>query len=268
MPQKGGIKMSKLKMIMAYFCKYYPYKDDISKARLNKMIYLADWKAAIEEGKQLSEIHWLYNNYGPYVNQIADLAQSDNWFIIYNTVNNAGHKKNIIYINNQVQDNDIQLSEDEKKYINYVIESTHSLSWSDFIRLVYSTYPIISSTKKDYLNLVDFARQYNELKRDNTLINDKPLQIHQKEAIKALENIVNNTTWDIDKKHIKLNNIIFKNLDNYKEYILSYITNIGMTYAPIKDGKLLVEDNYSLYVDSYFTQKCQQYIDIFKNKST
>ena len=159
MLKRGGINLANLKMLMAYFCKYYPYKDDISKARLNKMIYLADWKSAIESGSQLSEIHWLYNNYGPYVNEVANLARNDDWFVIYNTYNSLGHKKNIIYINNYVQDSDIILSDEDKKYTNFVIESTQSLSWSNFIRLVYSTYPIISSTKKEYLNLVELAHQ-------------------------------------------------------------------------------------------------------------
>ena len=111
MLKRGGINLANLKMLMAYFCKYYPYKDDISKARLNKMIYLADWKSAIESGSQLSEIHWLYNNYGPYVNEVANLARNDDWFVIYNTYNSLGHKKNIIYINNYVQDSDIILSD-------------------------------------------------------------------------------------------------------------------------------------------------------------
>lgn len=263
MQKKGGIKLADLKMLMAYFCKYYPYKDDISKARLNKMIYLADWKSAIESGNQLSNIHWLYNNYGPYVNEIVNLAQNDDWFVIYNTYNNLGHKKNIIYINNEVQDSNIVLSAEDKKYVNFVIDSTQSLSWSNFIRLVYSTYPIISSTKKEYLNLVELAHQYNELKYNNTLINNTDLEIHQKEAIKVLENLVKQTVWDKNSKTIKLNNIIFKKYNDYKKYVIPYITNIGMTYAPIQNGEFVFEDDYNKLVDKYFEQNYKSYIEDF-----
>ena len=35
---------------------------------------------------------------------------------------------------------------------------------------MYSTYPIISSTKKEYLNLVELAQKYNELKYNNNLL--------------------------------------------------------------------------------------------------
>ncbi len=263
MQKKGGIKLADLKMLMAYFCKYYPYKDDISKARLNKMIYLADWKSAIESGNQLSNIHWLYNNYGPYVNEIVNLAQNDDWFVIYNTYNNLGHKKNIIYINNEVQDSNIILSAEDKKYVNFVIDSTQSLSWSNFIRLVYSTYPIISSTKKEYLNLVELAHQYNELKYNNTLINNTDLEIHQKEALKTLENVIKQTVWDEKNKIIRINNNIFNTFNNYKKYIIPYITNIGMTYAPIQNGEFVFEDDYNKLIDEYFEQNYKKYIENF-----
>lgn len=263
MLKKGGIKLADLKMLMAYFCKYYPNKDDISKARLNKMIYLADWKAAIESGSQLSNIHWLYNNYGPYVNEVADLANNDNWFMIYDTLNSLGHKKNIIYINDQVEDSDIILSDEDRTYTNFVIESTQSLSWSNFIRLVYSTYPIISSTKKEYLNLVELAQKYNELKYNNTLINNTDLKIHQKEAIKTLEEIIQKTLWDEKNKVIKLNNVIFTTLKDYKNYIVPYITNIGMTYAPIQNGEFVFEDDYNKLINTYFEQNYHQYIENF-----
>lgn len=255
--------MADLKMLMAYFCKNYPYKDDISKARLNKMIYLADWKSAIEREMQVSSIRWIYNNYGPYVNEIAELAKQDDWFIIYNTVNDFGHKKNIIYINEYVQDNDITLLECDKEYLNYVIKTTHSLNWADFIRLVYSTYPIISSTRKSSLNLIEKASIYNEIKRNNTY-SDNDLPIHIKEVYKTMENIIKYTHWDYQNKSINYKDYIFKSLNSYKHFLTKYITNVGVTYAPIKNGEFIFKDNYSEIVDNYLNKYCFNNISQYK----
>jgi hypothetical protein len=44
--------MATLGDVMAYLCEHYPHKDDLSKARLTKLVYLADWKSAIERGNR------------------------------------------------------------------------------------------------------------------------------------------------------------------------------------------------------------------------
>lgn len=256
--------MAELKMLMAYFCKYYPYKDDISKARLNKMIYLADWKSAIDREMQVSNIKWIYNNYGPYVNEIAELAKQDDWFAIYNTLNDFGHKKNVIYINDFVKDNDITLLDCDKQYLNYVIDTTHSLNWADFIRLVYSTYPIISSNRKSNLNLVEKAMIYNEIKYNNTY-SDSDLPIHIKEIYKTLENITQYTKWNYQNKTIIYKDLVFNSFKHYQNFITKYVTNIGDTSAPIKDGEYIFKDNYSEIVNNYLEKYCSNNINQYQN---
>ncbi|MEZ5576726.1 MAG: DUF4065 domain-containing protein [Candidatus Competibacteraceae bacterium] len=59
--------MNRLQNIMAYFGIEYPHKFELSKARLTKMIYLADWFSSLADGKKLTDIEWLFNHYGPYV---------------------------------------------------------------------------------------------------------------------------------------------------------------------------------------------------------
>ena len=76
--------MEKLKNIIAYFCTNYPYQKELSKARLVKMLYLADWKNSIENGRQLTDTKWIFNQYGPYVNDIIDYLKSDKRFEIIN----------------------------------------------------------------------------------------------------------------------------------------------------------------------------------------
>lgn len=66
--------MNKLQKIIAYFCIRYPYKGELSKARLTKLVYLADWFSALIDDHQLTDIDWLFNHYGPYVDDVFEVA--------------------------------------------------------------------------------------------------------------------------------------------------------------------------------------------------
>jgi hypothetical protein len=155
-----GIKyMAKLKDIMVYIIEKYPFKSDLSNAKLTKMIYLADWKHAITYGGQISGINWYFDNYGPFVWDIKDEAENDSEFFLVKEVLNAyGSPKVVISLK------DItylpKLTKGEEDSIDHVIETTKKLNWDQFIRLVYSTYPIISSEKYTYLDLSKKAEEY------------------------------------------------------------------------------------------------------------
>ena len=71
-----------IKDLVRYIVKNYPNKNDLSKARLNKLIYLIDWKSALDNQEQISNIEWIFNHYGPYVNDIELNLRSDDRFSI------------------------------------------------------------------------------------------------------------------------------------------------------------------------------------------
>ncbi len=54
------------------------------------------------------------------------------------------------------------LDEEEKKLLDFVIEKSASKNWDEFIRLVYSTYPIATQERFSELDLVELAREYEE----------------------------------------------------------------------------------------------------------
>lgn len=153
----------KIVNLVRYILKVYPHAKELSKARLNKIIYLIDWKSALEHEKQLTEIDWKFNHYGPYVNIIEETILSDDRFNIKSTTNIYGNEKNIIEI---IQDKDFnQPTEKEQEIIDFVIEKTRKFYWDKFINLVYSTYPIISQEKGSQLNLVELAKEYKQIKK-------------------------------------------------------------------------------------------------------
>jgi len=152
--------MAKLLDIVGYICENYPYKDELSKARLTKLVYLSDWKSAIEHGKQISDIKWIFNHHGPYVDDVYNEAYNSHLFKIIRQLNIYGKEKVVINLSHKecwssLTDNDIFC-------IEHVIKQTKPMLWGDFINLVYSTYPVVISDKYSKLNLVNIARAYKK----------------------------------------------------------------------------------------------------------
>ena len=132
--------------LIGYIVMNYKNKDDLSKARLNKIIYLIDWKSAIDKERQITNIEWYFNNYGPYV---SDIETSLNFDIV------------------RIKTNEFQKPLDEENLIiDLVINLTQELSWNEFINAVYSTFPIKESEKGSSLNLVQLAKEYKALKHN------------------------------------------------------------------------------------------------------
>lgn len=148
--------------MIRYVINNYPHPLELSKARLNKIIYLIDWKSAIENQKQITDTKWLFNHYGPYVNEIESLIRNDHRFYIESTTNLYGKEKNIIRLKSDT--NFEEPSKEEQQIIDFIIDKTRKFYWNKFIELVYSTYPIISQERGTYLDLVQLASEYNEIK--------------------------------------------------------------------------------------------------------
>lgn len=142
---------------MCYFCQNYPYRDELSNSRLTKLVYLSDWFSCLLYGKQLTEIRWVFNHYGPYVDDIIDTARQDRLFVISNSQNFYGDNKLIISCDENYQP---IISIKEKNIIDFVIEKTKSMYFNEFIDYVYSTYPISSQQRYLNLDLVSLAREY------------------------------------------------------------------------------------------------------------
>jgi Protein of unknown function (DUF4065) len=155
--------MSKLKDALAYILKNYPSNmaDELSNARVTKMLYLADWKQAITKKSQITPINWYFDNYGPFVSDVKNEAEADrDLFEVNNTYNFYGTPKLTLSLKNKNYEFS-ELTDDEVASLNHVINETKILGWNSFIKLVYSTYPIASSNRYSILNLVEKAKEYS-----------------------------------------------------------------------------------------------------------
>lgn len=161
--------MENLNNIILFLFKNYPNPLELSKARLVKMVYLADWKSAITYGNQLTNIKWFYNHYGPYVNEIIESIRSDENFELEWISNSNGEPKELIKLKNNKAN--YNLEKKTKEILKFVIDATYPLYWSDFINLVYSTYPIKKSTKYSNLDLIELGKEYKALHTTTAISN-------------------------------------------------------------------------------------------------
>lgn len=153
--------MSNLKAATLYLCREYPHPDELSKARLTKMLYLADWRSCLVHGRQLTDISWVFNHFGPYVDAVYDMASSDSDFLIERTSNMYGDTKNVITAASKAPI--AQLPESDRLVLDHVIETTKYKTYTGFIKLVYSTFPIVSQSRYTELDLVALASKYKQL---------------------------------------------------------------------------------------------------------
>lgn len=144
--------MNDLAYVMAYFCKNYPHKNEISNARLTKMVYLADLFSVETRNIPITKIKWYFDNYGPYVDSIKNEAENNPIFEAINNETIYGTPKLQI----KLTDNSLNLPNESRDYdyiLDKVIQETKHLNWNDFIRHVYNTNPVKQARRYSYLNL-------------------------------------------------------------------------------------------------------------------
>ena len=116
---------NKLRSVMRYIVKNYPYPDDLTKTRITKLVYLIDWENVKEYGSQITNIEWFFDHYGPYVSDVLDEADEDKTVSINSTISNFGTVK---YIVKPKRDKEELLYDDltdnDKDIIDRVIDKT------------------------------------------------------------------------------------------------------------------------------------------------
>lgn len=148
------------KDLVAYILLNYPYKDDLTNGRVNKILYLSDWKACLLYDRQLSEIKWVFNHYGPYVTELIEGIKNDKRFILIDKTTYFGNPKLVLSLQENASFKAI--NKEAKEVLDFVIKVSKDYNWSDFIKLVYSTYPVANSCKGSILDLVSLAREYKK----------------------------------------------------------------------------------------------------------
>ncbi|MER9681770.1 Panacea domain-containing protein [Mesorhizobium sp. M0184] len=155
--------MAQLHDVMAYLLQNYPANmaHELSNARLTKMVYLADWHQALTHGRQMTDIQWYFDNFGPFVRDVEQrAADMDELFVVDLGSNMYGQAKKTFSVRDRSYTP--RLTDDERKSCDHIIEVTRKLYWAPFIKLVYSTHPIASSERHTFLDLILKAAEYRQ----------------------------------------------------------------------------------------------------------
>lgn len=150
--------MAELRDVLVYLCRQYPHPNELSNARLTKMVYLADWRSALERGVQLTGIEWEFSHYGPYVHDVSRLAHADPAFEVFGTASVYGSQKQLIRVRPDAPAPN--LTNEDREILDHVIATTQRLYWDGFMKLVYSTYPVVTQSRYSLLDLPKLAVEY------------------------------------------------------------------------------------------------------------
>lgn len=152
--------MKNLETLIRYILLTYPNPLELSKPRLVKLIYLIDWRYTIENNEQYTNINWIYNHYGPYVNDVIELMKKNS--TIFHVESYKNSYEGVTDKFTLLDKSPVNIDNNVKKIADRFIKFTYSLKWSDFINLVYSSYPIKNNLKYSSLNLVELAKSFNK----------------------------------------------------------------------------------------------------------
>ncbi len=148
--------MADLKTVMAYICANYESPNDLSNARLTKLVYLCDWEHARQTGNQMTGIQWHFNHHGPWVPDVSNLAYRDAAFEVRNVTNAFGSPKELISLREPVR---AELAVEERQVVDNVMAKTTRMYFCQFIDYVYSTYPVKHRPKYSMLDLEQLAEE-------------------------------------------------------------------------------------------------------------
>lgn len=147
----------KLRNIILYIVKVYPYSKTLTISRIEKLIYLIDWEYVMRYKTQMTNISWYFDHYGPYSSDILNILNQDKYIRVQKDTSNFG---TVRYLVEPRKDKDslnyVGLSDEEIEVIDEVITNTRLLTWNQLINYVYATPPIREGKKHTYLNLEKF----------------------------------------------------------------------------------------------------------------
>lgn len=149
--------MAKLNTVIAYLLKMDGMVP-IRVADLTKLVYMADWKSAIDYDQQITSIEWASGCNGPNMAVILKTIEDDPNFAVISSKDPGGIPVHSVRLDNEPDFG--ELTKEDRKTLDHVIKIKNDVEWDIFVRLVYSTYPMATQPRNTRLNLVELANIY------------------------------------------------------------------------------------------------------------
>lgn len=133
--------MAQLRDVVAYLCKRYPHKQELSKARLSKMIYLGEFRSATTKGRRLTDQTWTFSHLGPYLGEMDEFPFPDESFRVTKGTSIYGDPMEVVTVLEDVEFP--SLTEEDRRILDLVVKESAAKEWEDLCSLVCSTIPAI-----------------------------------------------------------------------------------------------------------------------------
>ena len=146
--------MARFQQVIEYVCRRYESAYRLDQSRLGLILYLIDWRSAIERRKPITDIAWRVEEFGPQ----PDLESSR--FAI-SAVTASPPDFTSLSMNPLPAMQRVDLSAEEISVIEFVISTVAMKSDLELQQLVRSTFPVLTQPKTAPLNLVALAAQYD-----------------------------------------------------------------------------------------------------------
>jgi hypothetical protein len=154
-----GFVMSGLKSLVLYLCRNKSLSHTpISFDTLRYLVYLAHWKYALVYGQDLSETTWVFARSGPASGKFFDLLFTSPEIIVIDRL--VENETMNISCN---KDLSVDIKEPEKLVLDFVLSKEALLNEPELQKLVYSTYPMMTTPRFKKLDLINKAKDYIEM---------------------------------------------------------------------------------------------------------
>lgn len=126
-PHQEFDHLSKLKDVIGYIWKHYPYPFDLNHSRLMKLVYLIDREVEKRYNHSCTSVEWQYGAFGPYAKDVAKVLR-------------ARFDSSTLALSARGFEH---LTSDEMSVIDDVIDATQGLTFNGLVNHVHQAYPFI-----------------------------------------------------------------------------------------------------------------------------
>lgn len=162
----GRSRLETTEQLICFYCENLPKQYVPSESLLSKMVYLADWKSAVNYGNQITDLNWKLEDethepiaQGIRLTELVKVCSTNQsgpctarWTPLSTRSFLRQRRKTLVEAS--------ELSEQQKAIARSVLKLVDHKSSMD--RLIEGTYPVSTQTLNEDMQLTAIANEYNE----------------------------------------------------------------------------------------------------------
>lgn len=154
-----------IESILIYILSQYPKNLSfrLSPRRLTMLIYLIDWQSCLEKGSQMTNIEWVFDNYGVNTPDIDKEIRKSEFIEVRKERNELiGYNFESCYIK---EDYTPRMRESNAKIIDKIIRKSSRMFFNELIKQTEATAPMQNKMRFESLDLIAEAEKINKIKK-------------------------------------------------------------------------------------------------------